>query len=166
MTEIKFPLSGGCQCGAIRFRAQSLRDNPHVCHCRMCQKASGNFFAALVGVPLIDLTWTRGKPARFSSSDGIDRGFCRDCGTPLFFHRLSGENISMTIAAFDTPAVIPLAFELGNEGRMPQLAQLGRILTYGTSEEADPEGTDLARRTKHQHPDHDTEVWPLRGKQE
>lgn len=125
MTQITFPLSGGCQCGAIRFRAQSLLDNPHVCHCRMCQKASGNFFTALVGVPLTDLIWTRGTPARFSSSEGIDRGFCRDCGTPLFFHRQSGKHISISIAAFDTPEVIPLAFELDMERRMPQLAQLG-----------------------------------------
>ncbi len=160
MTEMKFPLSGGCQCGSIRFRAQSLLDNPHVCHCRMCQKASGNFFAALVGVPLTDLNWTRGTPARFSSSEGIDRGFCRDCGTPLFFQRLSGKHVSIAIATFDTPEVIPLAFELGLEGKMPQLAQLGHIRTYGTSEEADPSSADLARSTNHQHPDRDTDVWP------
>jgi hypothetical protein len=160
MAEIKFPLSGGCQCGAVRFHAKSLRDNPHVCHCRMCQKASGNFFAALVGVPLVDLTWTRGKPARFSSSEGIDRGFCSACGTPLFFQRLSGENISISIAVFDTPNLIPLAFELGNEGRMPQLMQLGNVPAYGSSEEDDPEGASLALGTNRQHPDHDTDVWP------
>ncbi len=41
--------SGGCQCGAIRFRTTDLIDNAHICHCRMCQKAAGNYFAALVG---------------------------------------------------------------------------------------------------------------------
>ena len=44
-------MSGGCQCGAVRFRAEALSDNPHVCHCRMCQKAAGNLFGARVGVP-------------------------------------------------------------------------------------------------------------------
>ena len=40
--------SGGCQCGAVRFHATELRDNPHLCYCRMCQKAFGGFFGALV----------------------------------------------------------------------------------------------------------------------
>lgn len=49
--------SGGCQCGRVRFRASALKENSHVCHCRMCQKATGNFFAALVGVPYTDFSW-------------------------------------------------------------------------------------------------------------
>ncbi len=36
--------SGGCQCGAIRYRIAGELGYPHICHCRMCQKASGNFF--------------------------------------------------------------------------------------------------------------------------
>jgi len=68
------PFSGGCQCGAVRFHALALRDNPHVCYCRMCQKATGNLFAALVGVYHENLTWTRGKPAEFMSSDLAARG--------------------------------------------------------------------------------------------
>ena len=103
-------MTGGCQCGAVRFRARSLMDNPHVCHCRMCQKAVGGFFAALVGVPKTDLTWTAGEPAVFER-EGVERGFCRDCGTPLFFHRTSGGHVSLCIAAFDEPAAIPLVFE-------------------------------------------------------
>ena len=58
---------GGCQCGAVRFRAGRLTDNAHICHCRMCQKAVGNFFAALVGAPKEAVTWTRGKPSVFRS---------------------------------------------------------------------------------------------------
>ena len=79
------PKYGGCQCGAIRYRANSLCDNSHVCHCRMCQKAAGNFFMALVGVPFTDFSWTRGQAAVFKSSDQVDRGFCEVCGTPLFY---------------------------------------------------------------------------------
>jgi hypothetical protein len=35
--------SGGCQCGAVRYRAAGAIGYPHLCHCRMCQKASGNY---------------------------------------------------------------------------------------------------------------------------
>jgi hypothetical protein len=42
--EAKRILSGGCQCGAIRYRLTATPERVHLCHCRMCQKA--------VGVPL------------------------------------------------------------------------------------------------------------------
>ncbi len=147
--------TGGCQCGAIRFRAKGLRDNPHLCHCRMCQKAYGNFFAALVGVYWDDFSWTRGEPSNFESSQGIKRGFCADCGTPLFFLREGSEHISMSIGAFDDPASIPLAFELSMESKLPQLATLSKLPNFGTTEEDDPEGAALAKATSRQHPDHD-----------
>jgi hypothetical protein len=152
--------SGGCQCGAVRFRAASLVDNPHVCHCRMCQKAVGNFFAALVGVIKADLTWTRGTPATFQSSDGVARGFCRDCGTPLFYHAVAGAHVSLCIATFDDPAAIPLVFESGLEGRLPQIDQLGDVTSYGTTEEDMADQVAAIRASNRQHPDHDTERWP------
>ena len=41
----------------------------------MCQKAYGNYFAALVAVQRSDLRWTKGEPAIFRSSAVVDRGF-------------------------------------------------------------------------------------------
>jgi hypothetical protein len=160
-TEIKMAKerSGGCQCGRIRFQAKALSDNPHICHCRMCQKASGNFFGARVSVLLTDLTWTRGEPSRFYSSKGAARGFCSSCGTPLFYHGEGSMRISMSIGAFDQPNDIELAFELGIEGKVPQLAQLGSLENFGTTEEDDPEGSQQARETSNQHPDYDTVNW-------
>jgi hypothetical protein len=78
-------VTGGCQCGAVRYAISGPLHNPHICHCRMCQKAFGNYFAALVGTRRENLTWTRGEPASFRSSSVVQRGFCRDCGTPLSF---------------------------------------------------------------------------------
>ena len=152
-------LTGGCQCGAIRFRAASLLDNPHVCHCRMCQKAAGNFFMALVGVPLTDFAWTRGQPAAFKSSDLVERGFCADCGTPLFFRHAENQHISMAIGAFDDPDAIPLAFQLGMEGRLPQVDQLADLKDFGATEDAIPEAAAI-KASNRQHPDHDTDAWP------
>ncbi len=60
--------SGGCQCGAVRFRVEGEPGRASVCHCRMCQKAFGNFGAALVSVPQARVTWTRGTPGEFRSS--------------------------------------------------------------------------------------------------
>ncbi len=151
--------SGGCQCGRIRFRAASLRDNPHVCHCRMCQKATGNFFAALVGVPLTDFEWTRGAPAEFHSSEKARRGFCRDCGTPLYYRHEDNQHISMSIGAFDAPASIPLIFQLGMEGRLPQMDQFEVLDDFGSTEDDMPEEAARIRASNNQHPDHDTDDW-------
>lgn len=154
--------TGGCQCGRIRFRALALSDNAHICHCRMCQKASGNFFGARVGVLLSDLIWTRGEPSRFFSSKGAARGFCSSCGTSLFFLGDGSERISISIGAFDEPNNIKLDFELGIEGKVAQLAQLGSLENFGTSEEDDPDGAQAASETSNQHPDHDTDQWTPR----
>ena len=47
--RIETEASGGCQCGAVRYHVTAVLDTSHICHCRMCQKAAGNFFAALIG---------------------------------------------------------------------------------------------------------------------
>ncbi len=160
---MNFPIFGGCQCGQIRYSADSLLDNPHVCHCRMCQKAVGNFFAALVGVPLKDFKWTRGNPGTFKSSELVERGFCADCGTPLFFRHLHNQHISLSIGSFDHPAQIPLEFQLGMEARLPQIDQLTDLKDFGTTAESDPEGVEAIRVSNRQHPDHETVRWPEQG---
>ncbi len=153
--------SGGCQCGAVRFHATQLHDNPHVCYCRMCQKAFGSLFAPLVGVRREHLTWTRGTPAIFSSSAQVHRGFCRDCGTPLFWEYLKGDRVSLSIGSFDTPHLIPILFQLGKESRHPSIIDIAGAKLLGTTEEEDAEQIPGIRASNHQHPDHDTDVWEV-----
>jgi hypothetical protein len=129
----------------------------------MCQKAAGNFFMALVGVPLVDFAWTRGKASVFKSSAKVERGFCAACGTPLSFQHADNQHISMAIGAFDEPAGIPLEFQLGMEARLPQVDQLADLKDYGSTESNDPEGAPAIRVSNNQHPDHDTAVWPSRA---
>lgn len=161
--RLEIEMSGGCQCGAVRFHASELMANPHLCYCRMCQKATGGLFAAAVGVHERHLTWTRGTPATFESSDYVERGFCSACGTPLFFHYKGAPYRTLSIAAFDDPHRIPIYFQIGTEGRHPALLHLNEIRDAGTTEDVDPDGAANIRRTRHQHPDHDTAVWPPAG---
>jgi len=153
--------SGGCQCGAVRWHATEIGDNPHVCYCRMCQKAMGNLFADLVRIKAEHLTWTRGAPSEFNSSDMAARGFCRDCGTPLYFRSLSGQNVSMTIGSFDEPHLVPILWQMGLEGRHPSFPLLPDAQPLGTTEEAEEASAiERIRNSNHQHPDHDTAEWP------
>jgi len=151
---------GGCQCGSIRYRADTLRKDSHVCHCRMCQKAAGNFFMALVGVPLSDLSWTRGEPAIFMSSEHVKRGFCRDCGTPLFFWHTEKSYIAMTTGSFDHPAQIPMDTQYGIEARLPQIDQLTDPGNLLMTEVDIPDEVAGIRASNRQHPDQETEDWP------
>ena len=69
MTEASKPvLTGGCQCGAVRFAVSAPPARISICHCRMCQKASGAPFASFADIEHEDFSWTRGKPAAFQSS--------------------------------------------------------------------------------------------------
>lgn len=95
-------------------------EKPHVCHCRMCQKATGGVFAALAGCAKPALAWTRGTPAVFASSNLATRGFCRDCGTPLTFSYNTPEaRIYVTIGSMDDPARAGIEIQYGIEGKIP-----------------------------------------------
>jgi hypothetical protein len=149
--------SGGCQCGAVRFRIEGALGQPSICHCRMCQKAFGNFFAPLVSVADTDLTWSRGELKRFQSSNHVNRGFCGKCGTPLTYEGPDG--IALAIGAFDEPEDIAPAVQWGLEGKLPYVDNL-RDLPGFTSED-DPDSAEfLKTMISRQHPDFDTDEWP------
>ncbi len=152
--------SGGCQCGAVRYRATAFLDSSHICHCRMCQKAVGNFFAALIGVPREAFTWTRGEPALFQSSAPVTRGFCRDCGTPLLYDYADSAHLNVTTGSLDNPAQFPPAVQFGQEARMPWFGELCSLPAEGTTETTMADEARAIKASNHQHPDHDTAHWP------
>lgn len=152
--------SGGCQCGAVRYHINSVTDTSHICHCRMCQKAVGNFFAALFGVPKDALIWTRGEPARFMSSENVARGFCAKCGTPLFYDYVISDNLALTTGSLDDPAQFPPKDQFGLEAVMPWFGEIADVHRAGVTEETMAEFVGGIRASNHQHPDHDTENWP------
>lgn len=163
MERYKMEVSGGCQCGAVRYHATEMFDNAHVCHCRMCQKAVGNIFITLVAAPREAITWTRGTPARFRSSEHVDRGFCSACGTPLFYEDVTGNRVNFTIGSLDHPELFPPRVNDGNESRVPWYDGLPSLPHGGTTGSGDEDNAAWAAAIKasnNQHPDHDTETWP------
>ena len=149
--------SGGCQCGAVRFRVDGALGEASVCHCRMCQKAFGNFYAPLVSVRQARLTWTRGAPKFFQSSNFVKRGFCADCGTPLCFEAPDG--IGLAIAAFDRPEGIVPTIQWGIEAKLPYADHIPQLPGEDTMADQDA-ASFLADLVSYQHPDHDTAEWP------
>lgn len=151
-------ITGGCQCGAVRYRITGGLGHAGICHCRMCQKASGNFGLALVSVAIRDFEWTRGKPAEYRSSAIVARGFCRDCGTPLYMHEQGDGNYEMSIGSLDNPELAPPTTQVGLESKLTWFDRLPTLPGRTTEEDRTPE--DLVRLRSLQHPDHDTAHWP------
>jgi len=148
--------SGGCQCGAVRFHVEGALE-ASICHCRMCQKAFGAYFAPLVSVRGTRFEWTRGAPAYFASSNLVRRGFCAACGTPLTYEAPNG--MAVAHGAFDDPSVVAPSTQYGLEGRLPFIDSLAGL--PGTRTEQDVAETPfLAELESRQHPDHDTTQWP------
>jgi hypothetical protein len=149
--------TGGCQCGAVRFRVEGALTNVSVCHCRMCQKAFGNFYASLATVPEGGLEWTRGEPKRFRSSNHVMRGFCAECGTPLTFEAPMAS--ATPSGAFDHPEEVAPTIQWGIEAKLPYVDDISSL--PGETTEADTISAPyLADLVSYQHPDYDTESWP------
>ena len=156
-------LTGGCQCGAVRYRLHEIPTEPSICHCRMCQKAFGSFFAPLAGVARDKFELTRGTLAIFHSSDPAERGFCRDCGTPLTFGDVDSPRIAIALGSLDQPEAVPPTYQCGIEGRLSWFAALPALRGTLTTEQDDPVMAAKIAASNHQHPDHDTDAWPPAG---
>ena len=162
MTETQV-LTGGCQCGRVRYVTSVVPDDVSVCHCRMCQKAVGGPFIVLALVHPDQIAWTRGKPASFRSSSIATRLYCADCGTPLAYVNDGSGDVELTTGSFDEPERLAPSRATGTESQLQWLATLGALPGKTTQE------LHTARRlapiVSFQHPDHDTPAgWsPPRG---
>ena len=94
-------VTGSCLCGAVSYTVSAPLEDVHACHCTQCRKQSGHYVAAgsaprsalsIEGSAAI--TW-------FASSPNIRRGFCRTCGSHLFWEQDGSESVSINIGALD-----------------------------------------------------------------
>ncbi len=100
MTDIH---TGSCNCGAVRLRtAGKLRDVIY-CHCSQCRKQTGLYYAATNIADLElevegadNITW-------YAASDFAKRGFCKICGSALFWKPRDHEYTSVMAGLFDSP---------------------------------------------------------------
>ncbi len=161
MNVLSSRLSGGCQCGAIRFTCAMAPENVHVCHCRMCQKAVGGPFAVICPVLKTHFEVTRGAFSWFESSALARRGFCNDCGTPIIFEYPEMADIGVLAGCFDEPGRVPPVIQYGNESRVSWFQQLTALPGETPTYSVDPNGyLPRIAASNRQHPDHNTENWP------
>jgi hypothetical protein len=147
-------ITGGCQCGAVRFAVEGPLGRASICHCRMCQKAFGSLFGPLVSAPHEHFAWPREAPAWFRSSNLVRRGFCAKCGTPLAYD-WGGPAMELAIGAFDNPEPIRPTIQVGLEHKLSWFGELDGLPTRSPDEQAKA-ASMFSRVVSYQHPDHDT----------
>jgi len=109
MSDSLLEVSGGCHCGAVRYRARGVRPEVTECHCSQCRKQSGHRYAS-TGAKTSDMdfegadkiTWYRASPL-------AERGFCSVCGSTLFWRRLDQDYCGILAAAIDEPNRLRMA---------------------------------------------------------
>jgi hypothetical protein len=76
-------ISGSCLCGGVRYEIDGEIGPVLNCHCSMCRKMTGAAFRSRVAIPSENFRWLTGEglPARYVSSPGTIRTFCRVCGS-------------------------------------------------------------------------------------
>lgn len=104
--------TGGCLCGAVTYCVSADLDNIVGCHCRQCRKTSGHFVAATrvidKNLSITDkqaLTW-------YQSSNSAKRGFCKHCGSSLFWKNSSRETTSIMAGTLDSPTNLTLTHHI------------------------------------------------------
>jgi hypothetical protein len=108
-------MHGGCACGRIRYTAAIDDDEAYLCHCRMCQRATGSISIAFKNVRKANVAWQGAEPDWFASSPIANRPYCRECGTSLGFAHPDSERMDLTIASFDDPSRFRPTSHFGTE---------------------------------------------------
>jgi len=112
--------AGGCQCGAVRYRAEGEPVMTAMCHCSMCRRACAAPAVAWAMFAESKVAFLKGALATYESSAGARRGFCANCGTQISFQAdyIPGL-IDITIGSLDRPELVAPSFHYWDSMRLP-----------------------------------------------
>ena len=103
---------GSCLCGAVTFEIAGELKAPDACHCGQCRKQSGHYWAS-TNVPRASLALKGGDNLTwYRSSAEVRRGFCRLCGSFLFWDPVERDFIAIAMGAFEAPTATRLGHHI------------------------------------------------------
>jgi hypothetical protein len=103
VSDVETVHTGGCLCGAVRYRIRGALRGIIACHCSQCRRTSGHY-AAMTSAPSTNVELTKSEPLLwYKSSDTAERGFCGACGGNLFWRQIGRGETSITAGTLDTP---------------------------------------------------------------
>lgn len=122
MTATDEAITGGCLCGAVRYRVAGAPLWVAHCHCQSCRRQTGAPFTSFVGVKRDDVTFEDEAPRRHQSSPGVWRSFCPHCGSPIAYEgERWPEEIHFHLGTLDRPEDFPPSGHVYTAEQMPWL---------------------------------------------
>ena len=95
---------GSCNCGGVTYTVTGPLREVIACHCTQCRKQSGHFYAA-TNVANGDLQIEESGALKwYAASPEAQRGFCRECGSALFWKPVDGTHTSILVGTLDGDA--------------------------------------------------------------
>jgi hypothetical protein len=123
--------SGGCLCGAIRFRLTGDPIDGNICYCTQCRRQTGSPMVAFVTYPADRFELLSGTPASFRASTFATRQFCSGCGTPLSWRRDGREDMDVFLGSLDHPEMMPKPpKQLWTQHRLPWVPAMPEIRAF------------------------------------
>lgn len=105
--------TGGCLCGAVRFRVTAKPLAACYCHCTMCQRITGGPFTTGATIPIEAFAFTKGEPRAYESSPGFLRLSCSECGSALGMQAKSNPKlVHFHLGCLDDPNAIKPEFHV------------------------------------------------------
>ena len=103
MPEAKGRGTGGCLCGAVRYEVAGGLREIIACHCGQCRRQHGSF-GLYSEAAVADVAFKEDRGLAWYDSSGVARrGFCRHCGSGLFWHRKGAPRMAITAGSLDQP---------------------------------------------------------------
>ncbi len=132
--------TGHCLCGAVSYEVRGRLRDILLCHCEECRRWLGNV-GAFSAARTEDLVFLEDRGLRWVNSPKSDRqaqrGFCRECGSSLFWRPADGERTHIAAGTLDPPAGLEVAghwythqadeWDAPSDDRLPRDSQLAEV---------------------------------------
>jgi hypothetical protein len=131
--------TGGCLCGALRYRAGSDPLRVVHCHCGSCRRTSGAAFMTFVHFAADQFAWTAGRPKRYRSSPAAERGFCPVCGSTMSMHEaVLADRVQVSLGSLDRPDLVRPDDHVWTSRQLPWLELVDDRPCFATVSDAVP----------------------------
>jgi hypothetical protein len=149
-----FPLEGGCDCKAVRYRVETPPLFVHCCHCRWCQRESGASFALNAMIEADRVTLLGAEPEVVDTPSASGKGQkiarCPKCRVAVWSN-YSGAGPSVRfvrVGTLDQPDHLPPDIHIFTASKQPWVVLppgIPAVPEYYSSKEMWP-AESLARR--------------------
>lgn len=137
------PFSGGCACGAVRYRCAAEPYVSYLCHCTECRKRTGSAYGVSLQVPAegvaVETGTLKSRTRTADSGNELTMRFCGDCGTTLFGDNAARPHVRVIFGGtLDDPSWVPVMANIWTDSALPWVRMEAGVETF-------PKAPDFAR---------------------